>query len=125
MDLNNYKEWDETLSKNDFQFLFKQLFEYKEKYEDELLIEMLCALSDRYTKFYDDLLQPDQKSLINALLIELTDLTNLNRMLDLVNIMFNFKIDMYCEYLDKNYDKIISESVKKEVLEALKEYKTL
>jgi len=125
MEISEYKKWEELLSKTDFQDLFETLFEIKEKFENEVLVEMLIALSERYQKFYEDILQPVHKRKINSLLIELTDFTSLNRLLDLITIMFNFKSEMYAEYLNKNSKTIISESIKKEVLESLTEFETL
>jgi hypothetical protein len=122
MKIDDYKNLEEIISKEDFQNMIMQLIINREEYDVEILIEILETLSEKYVKFRDNILSCNQVDIINDLLILSTNFSNLSRMQILISILFNFRIDKYYDYLNKHKDTIVNIEVKNEVFESLIEY---
>ncbi|MEO5942434.1 MAG: hypothetical protein ABIP30_10000 [Ferruginibacter sp.] len=123
MGLDNHENWKEVISKEDFHLILHQFL--NKKNESEKSLETLETISEKYTKFYENILTKEEVESINVLLIKFTDFGNLNRMETLTALLFNFKINEYYDYLLKHYFTIINQKVKKEISDTLSEYKSL
>ena len=124
MKIDDYKNLEEIISKEDFQNMIMQLIINREEYDVDILIEILETLSEKYVKFRDNILSCNQVDIINDLLILSTNFSNLSRMQILISILFNFRIDKYYDYLNKHKDTIVNIEVKNEVFESLIEYQS-
>ncbi len=124
MKIDDYKNLEEVISKEDFQNMIMQLIISREKYDVDTLIEVLETLSEKYVKFRENILSCNQLEIINDLLILSTNFSNLSRMQILISILFNFRIDKYYDYLKKHKDTIVSVEVKNEIFESLIEYES-
>jgi hypothetical protein len=124
MKIDDYKNLEEIISKEDFQNMIMQLIINREEYDVEILIEILETLSEKYVKFRDNILSCNQVDIINDLLILSTNFSNLSRMQILISILFNFRIDKYYDYINKHKDTIVNIEVKNEVFESLIEYQS-
>jgi hypothetical protein len=123
MKLEDYKNWNELISVDEFHKLLKELFENKDKYSKSVFFEIIEELSDKYTSFYGHTkLTKYEYENLHLTFVEFTDFSDFWMTHDLIGNMFNFRLDSYFLFLKNNASSIISEKVKKEVLDSLKEY---
>ncbi len=120
LDINRLPE---TISKENFLFLYANLMQQKNNLSKNTVIQYLNILGEKFEKFYDvNTLNYIEKDEIHKLLKEYTDFDELNLMEDLIGIMFQFRIDKYADYLQCHLNEIESKSVYNEVYDAGNEY---
>ena len=123
MKIDNYKNWKEVLSEDEFHSILKELIKKKDNYSQFSLLEILNLLSEKFLLFYGvTKLTNEEKTFINSILIELTNFSNLSITEELIGILFNFRLDGYYFYLKDHLHLIRNDEVKNELLDSLKEY---
>lgn len=123
MKLEDYRNWNEVISENEFSHYLTELYKNKDVLSREIFLEILEILGDKYSKFYGTLkLTNVEKESINLTLLEFTNFYDLRLMEELIGRMFDFRLDYYYYYLKKNVNSIKLDEIKNEVLNALKEY---
>jgi len=123
MKLEQFRELNEVISQEHFFVLLNIFFIDKNLFESSEQVEVLEILSEKYSKFNSNILNVEQENKIKQILIELSDFANLERIEILIRILFNFQNNEYYDYLEKHKNSIIHSGVKKEVFEALEEYR--
>lgn len=124
MRIENYKDWKEVISINEFHGILKELIVKKDSFSQTDLLEILSLLSEKYLLFYRTTeLTNEEKTFINSALIKATDFSNLFINEELIGIMFNYRLDDYFFYLKKNINLVKVDEVRNEILNSLKEYK--
>ncbi|MFN5309678.1 MAG: hypothetical protein ACK5C0_09510 [Candidatus Kapaibacterium sp.] len=124
MNLEDYINWNEVISENEFSYYLAELFKNKNIYSSEVLLDIICVLGDKYGKFYGSLkLSKEEKENLSRILFDLTNFSNLTLIEVLIGAMFNFNLDDYYFFLKNNINSIKLDEVKNEVFDSLKEYK--
>ncbi len=123
MNLEDYINWNEVISENEFRYYLSELFKNKNKYSSEVLLDIIDILGDKYGKFYGSLkLSKEEKENLSRILFDLTNFSNLTLIEDLIGAMFNFNLDDYYFFLKNNINSIELDEVRNEVFDSLKEY---
>lgn len=123
MNLEDYINWNEVISENEFSYYLAELFKNKNIYSTEVLLDIIDILGDKYGKFYGSLkLSKEEKENLSLILFDLTNFSNLTLIEDLIGAMFNFNLDDYYFFLKNNINSIKLDEVRNEVFDSLKEY---
>ncbi|UTN04885.1 hypothetical protein L0669_03060 [Flavobacterium bizetiae] len=123
MELEEFRKLDEVITQNQFHPLLDLFLVEKNNFKSLEQIEILNILSEKYSKFYSNILNEEQENKIYQLLIDLTDFGDLERMEIVTGILFNFQNNSFYNYLDRHKDTIIHILVKKEVIKTLADYR--
>jgi hypothetical protein len=123
MKIENYKDWKELLSEDEFHHILNELIKKKDHFPRSSLLEIINSLSEKYLLFYGATeLTIKEKTFINSILIEITDFSDLSITEELIGVLFNFRLDGYYYYLKNHVHLVKNEEVKHELLNSLKEY---
>ena len=80
MNLEDYINWNEVISENEFRYYLAELFKNKNKYSSEVLLDIIDILGDKYGKFYGSLkLSKEEKENLSRILFDLTNFSNCSK----------------------------------------------
>lgn len=123
MKLEDYKNWNEVILESEFHKYLNELFEKKNKLSRDVFFDILENLGERYSKFYGlSKLTNEEKEVLNSILLEYTNFSDLKQIEELIGTMFDFRLDDYCLFLKNNVLSIKNESIRNEVLNSVEEY---
>ncbi|MGL3002130.1 hypothetical protein [Flavobacterium sp. RSSB_23] len=114
----------EIISEEYFHDLFAELIESSQFLDEQKQIELLEILAERFQKFYNVAeLTENEKKFISDQLIKWTHFSNLNRVYELVGLMFSFVDKRYCEFLRLSLKtEQLTLDVRMEIAESIKEF---
>lgn len=114
----------EVISEEYFHDLFAELIKSSLFLEEQKQIELLEILAEKFQKFYNvDELTENEKIFISDQLIKWTHFSDLNRVCELVGLMFSFVDKRYCEFLRLSLKtEQLSLDVRMEIAESIKEF---
>lgn len=114
----------EVNSEEYFHKLFAELIESSLFLEEQKQIEFLEILAEKFQKFYNvDELTENEKIFISDHLIKWTDFSDLNRVYELVGLMFSFIDERYCEFLKLSLKtEKLPLDMRMEIAESIKEF---
>jgi hypothetical protein len=120
LDINNLPE---LISKQKFHLILEDVLNRQNNLSSDIVIQYLIILGERFEKFYDiNELTIKEKKDIYAVLKVYTDFNRLDIVEDLINIMFQFRIDKYIDYLKRNLKSVKRKEVYDEIYDAISEY---
>jgi hypothetical protein len=117
----------EVISEEYFHSLFAELIKESQNLTEEKQIELLEILGEKFGKFYNiNKLNENEKNFISNQLIKWTRFSDINRVSELIGLMFSFVNNRYYEFLRDSLksEKIISD-VKMEILESVAEFEKI
>ncbi|KDN54096.1 hypothetical protein [Flavobacterium seoulense] len=115
----------EVISAECFHSLFKEFIEEESLITEQKQIELLDVLGEKFVKFYNiHELKENERKFISDRLIKLTHFSDINRISELIGLMFSFVDKTYYEFLLNSLEtKQLSYEVQKEITESTKEFK--
>jgi len=114
----------EVISEEYFHDLFAELIESSKFLEEQKQIELLEILAEKFQKFHNvDELTENEKIFISDQLIKWTRFSDLNRVCELVGLMFSFLDKRYFEFLRLSLKtEQLTLDVRMEIAESIKEF---
>ena len=114
----------EVISEEYFHDLFAELIESSKFLEVQKQIELLEILAEKFQKFHNvDELTENEKKFISDQLIKWTRFSDLNRVCELVGLMFSFVDKRYFEFLRLSLKtEQLTLDVRMEIAESIKEF---
>jgi|GEM_PF-3441282 len=115
----------EVISEEHFHSLFAELIKNSQNLTEENQIELLEILGEKFEKFYDvNKLNEKEKDFLSKQLIKWTHFSDINKVSELIGLMFSFVDNRYYEFLEDSLKtrKLIFD-VKMEITESVKEFK--
>ena len=117
----------EVISEEYFHDLFAELIESSLFLEEQKQIELLEILAEKFQKFYNvDELTENEKIFISNQLIKWTHFSDLNRVCELVGLMFSFVDKRYYEFLRVSLKtEQLTFDVRMEIEESVEEFEKI
>jgi len=125
--LQKFQHLNEVLFEEHFHSLFNEVIKNNENLSEEIQIELLTILGERFEKFYNTIeLNANENKFITEQLVKLTCFSDLNRTYEINGLMFSFMNHTYYEFLTASLKtENLALKVRAEIIESIEEFKNI